>query len=339
MSSFTAGTTAEGEPRGPAVAIAVVSWNTRELLGRCLESMRPAVDAGLAEAWVVDNGSEDGSPELVRDEHGWARLLELERNVGFGAAVNLVAERTATPWLAPANADVEVPAEALKELLETGDANRRAGAIAPRLLLPDGSTQHSVYRFPTLGFTALFNLGIPALSRRLGDRLCLEGAWDPERPRRVPWAIGAFLLVRREAWDEVGGFSEEQWMYAEDLDLGWRLARAGWETLYEPAAVVRHHSAAATRQAWGEERTERWQRSTYAWMLRRRGALLTRLVALVNVVGTGARRLLLAPAALLGSRRARKRRASLRRWGRLHALGLGRREDLSSPERDDPVPR
>ncbi len=93
--------------------------------------------------------------------------------------------------------------------------------------------------------------------------MCLEGAWDPQRPRRVPWAVGAFLLVRRPAWDAIGGFDPAQWLYAEDLDLGWRLARAGWATRYEPRARVRHHESAATGQAWGsDERTARWLRAS-----------------------------------------------------------------------------
>src|SRR5439155_1129305 len=118
---------------------------------------------------------------------------------------------------------------------------------------------------------------------------CLEGCWNPEREREVDWAIGAFLLIRREAWDAAGGFDDRQWMYAEDLDLGWRVAQAGWSTRYVPSARVLHHASAATTQAWGDERTLRWLRSTYAWMLRRRGPLRTRTTAAINVLGAYAR--------------------------------------------------
>ena len=89
--------------------------------------------------------------------------------------------------------------------------------------------------------------------RRIGDRYAVPGCWDKERRRRVPWAVAAFLLVRRRAWDEVGGFDDRQWMYAEDLDIGWRLARAGWATRYEPSAEVEHELGAATRKVWGHE--------------------------------------------------------------------------------------
>jgi len=312
----------------PPVVIAVVSWNTRELLAACLRSIEPEVTAGRADAWVVDNASEDGSPELVRERFPWARLIAAPENLGFGAAVNLVAERTEGPWIAPANADIELLPGALEALLDAGERNARAGALAPMLLNRDGSPQHSVYSFPTLTFTVLFNSGVHRLSPRLGDHLCVEGKWDPGRPRRVDWAIGAFLLVRRDAWDQVGGFSREQWMYAEDLDLGWRLAGGGWMTRYVPAAAIRHRGAAATEQAWGAATTDYWLASTYAWMLRRRGAPVTRAVAILNLLGALSRWGLCAAGAIAAPRRWSARRDEMRRWARLHLIGLRSRRVL-----------
>ena len=288
------------------VAVAVVSNQTREHLRACLAALRGDHDAGRAEVWVVDNGSTDGSPDMVHEEFEWARLIQPGENLGYGAAVNLVAARTTTPWLAAANADIIVQRSALAALLRAGGRDPGAGAVAPRLLRPDGSTEHSVHPFPTIPFTFAFAVG---LTKPVADRLCLEGAWNPARARRVPWAIGAFLLIRRSAWNAVGGFDERQWLFAEDLDLGWRLRHAGWATRYEPAARVRHAGAAATG-AFGEQRTERWQRATYAWLERRRGMGVTRTVAAINVAGA------LGRAAFT---QRPDRRTSYRRWARLHA--------------------
>ena len=305
------------------IVVAVVSWNTREALERCLRSLEP--ERARAEVWVVDNASTDGSADLVRTRFTWAHLIASPDNLGYGAAVNLVARRTASPWLVAANADVALEPGALDALLAAAERDPGAGALAPRLVLDDGSTQHSVHAFPSVPFAAAFNAGLARVVPGLGERLALAGHWDPDRARRVPWAVAALLLVRRAAWDAAGGFDEAQWMYAEDLDLGWRLRRAGWATRYVPEARVRHESAASTAQAWGEERTARWQRLTYAWMLRRRGLVRTRAVAALNVAGAGARWLALTP---LGSRAA-DRRQRWRWWASLHAAGLARRDVLT----------
>jgi GT2 family glycosyltransferase len=312
----------------PRVAVAVVSWNTRDLLQRCLESLRPEAERGLAEVWVVDNASTDGSPDLVRERFDWVKLVASDTNLGFGRAVNLVAARTESEWVAPANADVALRPGALERLLEAGARDPGAGAIAPRLVLPDGSTQHSVYEFPSVRFALAVQTEVARLSPRLGDRLALIGYWDSTRARRVPWAIAAFLLVRRAAWDEVGGFDERQWMYAEDLDLGWRLRQAGWATRYEPSAVVDHESAASTTQAWGVELAPVWQRSTYGFMARRLGMPRTLAFAAVYLAGTGVRWLLGAPRARLRGGRARDEHDALGRWVRVQARVLRHRGEV-----------
>lgn len=271
--------------RATPVTVAIVAWNTRELLARALESLAPEVERGRAEVWVVDNASTDGSAELVAERFEWVRLIASEENVGFGRAINLVAERTSSEWLAIANADVALRSGALGALLAAGGRDSAAGAVAPRLVLPDGSTQHSVFAFPTIPYSVLLATGAFRLSPAVADRLAFVGHWNTERARRVPWAVAAFLLVRRVAWEEVGGFDERQWMYAEDLDLGWRLRRAGWATRYEPRAVVDHESSASTTQHFGPELAPHWQRSTYGFIARRRGVVNARAVALLNLVG------------------------------------------------------
>lgn len=261
----------------PPVVVAVVSWNTRDLLRECLRSLAPDVRDGLADVWVIDNGSTDGSRELVREQFPGVTLIESDRNLGFGVAVNEVAARTQSAWLVPANADVALKPGALGALLEVG---RRpgVGCVAPRLVTRDGTTQHSVHVFPPL-YLVTRSVPVGRISRRLGNRLLLEGAWDEDRPRSVDWADGAFLVVRREAFEAVGGFDPRQWMYAEDVDLAWRLARAGWSTRYEPRAVVNHAVSAAAREAFGSERVPRQIAAIYSWIARRRGLGAARLCA------------------------------------------------------------
>ncbi|HEX6388172.1 MAG TPA: glycosyltransferase family 2 protein [Solirubrobacteraceae bacterium] len=291
-----------------SVAVVVVSWNTRELLARCLDSLH-----GLAEVIVVDNGSTDGSADVVPE---WARLVRLEENLGYGPAVNRGVAETDAAFVAAANSDLVFAPGAIDALLAAAARHPNAGAFAPRLVLPDGRTQHSVHPFPTLPRLAAFNLGLTSIG--LGDRLTIEGHTDLDRERAVDWAHGAFLMVCREAWDAVGGFDEEQWMYAEDLDLGWRLRQAGYATVYVPDARVEHAVAASTSQAFGDERVARAQARTYAWMLRRRGPARTRAAAAINIAGAGARALVSRGPA----------RAAARRWMTIHRSGLAPTAEL-----------
>jgi GT2 family glycosyltransferase len=304
------------------VAIAVVSWNTSDLLAACLASLAAEHEAGRAEVWVVDNASSDGSAGMVREGFPWVRLLALDDNLGFGPAVDEVADRTHTAWVAAANADLEFEPGALETMLEAGRRDPRAGIVAPRLVLPDGSTQHSVHAFPTIPKTLVQAAGIERWSPAAGDRLAVMGTFDANRRRRVDWAHGAFLLIRRDAWDAIGGFDRDQWMYAEDLDIAWRAREAGWLTRYEPAARVRHVVSAATAQAWGDDRARRSMAASYAWLERRRGAPRTRATAAINCLAAAAR------AAL--ARDPDERRRQL--WHlRLHRLGLRPPRDMFPP--------
>jgi N-acetylglucosaminyl-diphospho-decaprenol L-rhamnosyltransferase len=308
----------------PPVTVAVVSHNTRALLVRCLDSVSGDVAAGRARVVVVDNRSADGSEQAARAAAPWAEVVQAGENLGFGAAVNLAARGSRSPWLVAANADVELRAGALEALLAAGE-DPRVGAIAPRLELPGGGVQHSVGPLPGVALALTFALGLHRVSRRLGDRLCLEGAWDPGRPRDVPWAVGACLVLRRSAFDAVGGFDESEWMYGEDLDLCWRLGDAGYRTRYVPGAVVGHVAAAATSIAFGDERRRRrrFMAATYRVIARRRGRARSRGTAAVNALGAAGRLVWLVPVSLVD----RSRRAGARDtadWLIAHLQGVVR---------------
>jgi len=309
------------------VTIAVVSWNTRELLAACLRSMLPDVEARRAEVWVIDNGSSDGSVDMVRKAFPWAHVIVAERNLGFGPAVNVVAERTSSPWLAAANADIELTAGALEALLHFGKGDAAAGALAPQLVLPDGSIQHSVHSFPTVVTAAVNNLRLARLHPDLGTKLNAPGHFVPGASRRVDWATGAFLLFRRAAFDSAGGFDPAQWMYAEDVDICWRLRRAGWGTRYEPRAVVLHALSAAATVAFGDQKEVKSTAARYAWIARRNGVRRAWAVAAVNWTGALVRYALCTPFLSRGGRWP-QRRQEARLGIRVHRTGLRSRSSL-----------
>lgn len=316
------------------VTCAVVSWNTRELLAECLESLEAAVGDGGSEVWVLDNASTDGSAELVRSRFPGAGLVASERNLGFGAAVNELAGRGDGEWILAANADVRLEPGALEALLRAA-RDPGVGAVAPRLIGPGGETQHSVHAFPSARVGVAVALGLYRLVPALGERLCIEGFWDPERPREVDWAHGALLLLRREAFEAVGGFAPDQWLYAEDIDLQWRLREAGWKVRYEPAARAGHQGSAATGPAFGGERAARHVAATYAWLARRRGMARTWFWGLCGAGGAAIRVALLAPGAVARPRRYRPAFSNSLSYLRLHLRGLCSRAAL---ERAAPRP-
>ena len=194
----------------------------------------------------MDNGSTDGSTALVPGPGGSGRLIRSPRNLGYGAGANLGARSSASELLFICNPDLVVEPGAVERLAEALDAHFDAAVAGPMLLESDGSVYPSGRTFPDLGdalghgFVGLFWKDNPWTRRYrlLGD--------EQHRARRADWVSGAGFLVRRDAFESVGGFDESYFMYVEDVDLCWRLHRAGWGVLYEPSARVVHEQGHST---------------------------------------------------------------------------------------------
>jgi GT2 family glycosyltransferase len=237
------------------LAVAVVSFNTREVLERCVESV---VAARPATTVVVDNCSTDGSIELVRERFPGVRLLISERNRGYGAAANAAIEACETPAVLLLNSDTRLEPEALTTLGRYIEEHPRAAVVGPRLVNADGSLQRSTYPFPSAGDTFLGETGLHLVVGRipwLRERVLRT--WSHDRPIRVPWVMGAALAIRRNAFQAVGGFDEEFFMYGEEIDLCRRLAAAGFEIHYAPVTTVIHLGGASTAASAKRMRRER----------------------------------------------------------------------------------
>ncbi len=213
------------------------------MLARCLASLR---HGGVTDVVVVDNRSTDGSIALAQTLEVQSRLIRSPRNRGYGAGANIGARSTQRELLFICNPDLVTEPDAIERLTEALDARPDAAVAGPMLLEADGSVYSSGRTFPDLGdalghgFVGLFWHDNPWTRRYrlLGD--------DQHRARDADWVSGAGFLVRREAFEAVGGFDEAYFMYVEDVDLCWRLHRAGWEVLYEPSARVVHEQGRST---------------------------------------------------------------------------------------------
>jgi len=228
-----------------SVGAVIVSFNSAAYLPDCLRSLR---SEGVADVVVVDNASSDGSVAAVRRADPEARIVEAGANLGFGSAANRGVETTLSPYLLVMNPDTVVEPGTVKALSEALDRDPGLAVVGPRMENLDGTLYPSVRRFPdlTVAFGHAF-LGLvwpanPYTRRyRMLDWAHDRGAAD------VDWVSGACFLVRRAAFDVVGGFDEAYFMYVEDVDLCWRLGRAGWRIGYEPAGRVVHALGGSSR--------------------------------------------------------------------------------------------
>lgn len=264
---MTAETAGRPAPQaGPALAVVIVSWNVRDLLAACLASvLADLAGSGLAgQVWVVDNGSTDGSVELLRREFPQVRLVASDKNLGFAGGNNaaLRAMGFTGPGRAPAgpagqlpeavlllNPDTLVHPGALAALVAFMQAEPGAGIAGARLVYGDGSFQHSGFAFPGLGQLALDLLPLPGrlVESRWNGRYA-RALYDSGRPFRVDHPLGAAMCVRREAIEQVGLLDEQYYMYVEEIDWSKRIVSTGWAAYCVPQAVITHYGGQSTGQ-------------------------------------------------------------------------------------------
>lgn len=234
----------------PVVSVLLVNYNTARLTSHCLESL--ALASRLPhEIILVDNASRDGSVPLLSRRFPGVRLVANRANRGFGPAVNQAAALARGRYLFLLNPDTELKEDSLRRLADFLDAHPQAGAAGCALSSPGGALQPSAARFPTpLRVAAGREVAVAALERRwpsLASRLTFfypPGAL--RQPTRVDWCVGAALMVRKAAFDLVGGFDPRIFLYGEEVDLCLRLDRAGWPTYFYPGTAVVHLGAASS---------------------------------------------------------------------------------------------
>jgi N-acetylglucosaminyl-diphospho-decaprenol L-rhamnosyltransferase len=250
------------------LSVSLVNTNSRQLLLACLESLR-GTDAEIV---VLDNASEDGSADAVRERFPDVRLIAQEFRAGFGANHNTVIRATTRRYVYVLNEDTTSDDWGFERLVSFLDAHRRVAALGPRLVYPDGSVQDSAWRFPTplVSALGLVTLGKAGVKQSRG-----------EAPRSVDWVTGAALLLRREALDEVGLFDEGFFLYSEEVDLQLRLRRNGWDIRFFPDVTVVHHESQFSAGVPERRINEMW-RSRHRYWHKHHSAAAARTAALLT---------------------------------------------------------
>jgi N-acetylglucosaminyl-diphospho-decaprenol L-rhamnosyltransferase len=219
-------------------AAVVVNYNAGAALTGCVASV--LAEQSRPELVVVDNASTDGSVEGLLRAHPGARVVQSGGNLGYARAANLGIAATSAPVVAVLNPDTVLAPGTGAALVARFAAEGDLGAIGPRLHNPDGSVYPSARRVPSLADAVGHGLLFFVWRDNPFTRRYRETDADPARPRDVDWVSGAAVWLRRAALDAVGGWDERYFMYVEDVDLCWRLHRAGWRVAYEPAGTVEH---------------------------------------------------------------------------------------------------
>jgi len=220
-------------------AVVVVTYDALPWIEDCLASVRGE------QVVVVDNGSRDGTVALVRERFPEVRLVESE-NRGLGAGWNVGIRETESRYVLLLNADAWLVGDALARLVAFADERPRAAVVGPRLLNPDGTLQPSVRGFPTLWrlATEYFFLRKLAPGTRALNAF-YAGGFDHDEVREAEVVMGACMLVRRDAIDEVGPLDEAFFLFSEETDWCYRFRQAGWDVLFFPAAECVHVRGAA----------------------------------------------------------------------------------------------
>ena len=231
------------------LSIVIVSYNTKDLLRECLQTVQTEAAGISTEIILVDNSSSDGSPQMVETEFPTVKVIRSVINLGFGAANNLALEAAQGRYIVLLNSDAFLSTGSLRIARDRMDAHPRAALAGARLVGRDFSWQPSARMFPHVLSDALVMTGLAAKypkSRFFGH---FDRTWaDPLQPSQADWVPGAFSIIRAEVLDTIGFFDPRFFMYGEEVDLCRRIKNGGYEIWYWPDIVVTHIGGESSRQ-------------------------------------------------------------------------------------------
>ena len=242
------------------VSVIVVSWNVREQLFHCLQSVtaQPPLDI-----IVIDNNSSDGSSQMVANKFPQVSLIKHSVNLGFGKAVNIGISKAWGDILLLLNPDATLKPNALIAADKFFAEHPRAGIMGGQILSGDGTVQPSIRKFPSLWSQLVVLLKLGYLIPGLLNKYLMKN-FDYHKPQAVDQVSGACFFIRRSLIDIIGKFNEDFWLWFEEVDYCRRAKNAGWEIWYNPKAQAQHQGGASFSQLSHAER----QRSFNASLLR-----------------------------------------------------------------------
>ena len=217
-------------------AVVILNYNTRDYLKKFLPALLASCQGRDAQVVVADNGSEDGSVQLMKTEFPGVPLIVLDRNYGFTGGYNRALKGLDAAYYVLINSDIEVPEGWLDPLVEWMDSHPRCGACGPKLL---SCERRDFFEYAGAAGGLLDKYGYPFCRGRILQRIEKDsGQYDT--PADVLWVSGACLMVRSCTWNSLGGLDERFFAHMEEIDLCWRMQLQGWRVTVVPASYVHH---------------------------------------------------------------------------------------------------
>jgi GT2 family glycosyltransferase len=306
------------------VSIIIINWNSKGYLKECLKTLPAGVGDLNHEIIVIDNGSYDGTAEMLASDFPHVRFVQGQQNLGFAAGNNRAAKEARGELLLFLNPDTESRPRAIKELTHALRSCPGAGIAGARLFNSDLSLQTScVQAFPTI-LNCLLDC---EFLRRIFPKSSLWGIAalfkNSDKPSAVETVSGACLMIKREVFDSVGGFDEHYFMYTEDRDLCFKVHLKGFACLHVPTSTVVHHGGGSSRTAPRTISVVRMRESIYRFMRLRRNRFAAGLFRFSQAAAAVIRIPLIGIWSLVNYSTSNSRIASLKKWASILLWSLG----------------
>lgn len=233
------------------LSIIIVNYNVKEFLQNLIHSIEKASSNLTKEIFIIDNASDDGSVEFIREKFPQVKLIANQKNLGFGKANNLGLNEASGKYLLMINPDTIVAEDTFEKMIEFFDQNKNVGLAGCKILNPDGTLQLACRRSfpgPWVSFTKVTGLSSFFPKSRIFARYNLTYL-DENQTYEVDAISGSFMMMRKEVYEKVGGFDEQFFMYGEDLDLCYRIQKAGYKVFYVHTTQIIHYKGESTKRS------------------------------------------------------------------------------------------
>ena len=286
------------------ISICIVNWNTKDLLYQCIRSIKEKTTGVRYEIIVVDNNSQDGSTKMLKEQFPDCRVIESKVNLGFVKGNNRAVQEASGKYILYLNPDTELVTNAIYGMFKILESEKEIAAIGCRLVNPDGTTQFTCARtFPTplKQFSELSMLNRVFKNSKMLGTAEME-YWNHQTSREVDCLTGACIMARKDLIDRLNGFDENLFMYADDVELCYRIKKMGWKIYYLATEAILHKEGASTSQRKEKFFSTILQRESNCYFLKKHFGRLKAWQFKLAVFGGAIIRILLIILALLPSR-------------------------------------